>query len=103
LNNKVETKYTVDYFIKKFTAIPDELWCVNHYRTSHGQRCASGWCGKTIHRTTVESLALNRLMGHFLNHTEGINDNFCDSYSHLGDTPKERILVALENIKGMNL
>lgn len=37
--------YNVDYFIEKFTAIPDHLWGTGHfYNSGTGTRCARGLC-----------------------------------------------------------
>lgn len=37
-------QYTVDYFIKKFKAIPERKWTVKEFRNWMGQRCAMGHC-----------------------------------------------------------
>ncbi len=37
-------KYTIDYFIKKFEAIPEELWCTGQL-TINGKHCALGHTG----------------------------------------------------------
>lgn len=43
-------KYTVDYFIGKFTAIPEELWWEGDYQNplNSAQHCALGHCGARL-------------------------------------------------------
>lgn len=36
--------YDVDYFINKFEAIPEEMWCVGLWVDSEGRKCALGHC-----------------------------------------------------------
>ena len=36
--------YTIQYFIDKFSAIPEELWCSDIQQNDRGQRCAYGHC-----------------------------------------------------------
>lgn len=90
----METKYTKEYFIAKFEAIPDELWIRGNIGegTKH---CAIGHCGvssKDNYKSTKESIGLCKL----LNLTEleiaiQINDRCDDKKS-----PKERVLSALK-------
>lgn len=95
-------KYDVDYFIKKFEAIPDDKWTIKTYKDGK-KCCALGHCGVKGFKYTEEAEKLSKLF------TENgliviyVNDNVYYEYSHLGDTPKERILVALYNIKGAEL
>ena len=37
-------KYTVDYFLEKFDAIPEEKWTTRAFSNDEGQRCAEGHC-----------------------------------------------------------
>lgn len=108
INNKKLNimEYTVDYFIRKFEAIPEERWIthclVNHENT---KRCALGHCcpdysGRYFNNgrgQTEESEALIKLFGR--NHLSigGVNDG--NSYNYQQDTPKQRILSALKDIK----
>ena len=50
--------FTTDYFIEKFSAIPDNQWVTGSFRKD-GQRCALGHCGVTSTlRLTPEAKAL---------------------------------------------
>ena len=42
----METKYTVDYFIKTFEAIPENKWTTAYF-VEDDKRCAAGHCGMT--------------------------------------------------------
>ena len=93
-------KYDKQYFIKKFSAIPDELWMtgVPH---SEGKCCALGHCGYRIEAMhTEESQALMDLFGGFFEIT-GVNDNsFCGSEDkrRTEETPKARVIAALKEM-----
>lgn len=95
----MKTEYTKEYFIAKFEAIPDELWCTNTYTslTNPNCHCAFGHCGFTNYNTdSDEGLALRDL---FLKNNMGVPDvNDGDDEDIQGSTPKERILNALKSI-----
>lgn len=40
--------YTVDYFIKKFEAIPEGKWCSFQQDNGRGQNCALGHCNRGV-------------------------------------------------------
>lgn len=88
-------KYDIDYFIKKFDAIPDSKWGCGAF-SSNGRRCALGHCGvgKSV-RYTAESLVLSRLFLQIESNPADINDGTMDCWRDLGHTPKKRILNAL--------
>lgn len=89
--------YTREYFINKFEAIPDELWCVGAFTDGAGRHCAYGHCGaKRYSEHTIEGISLRFLLSA---NVARINDNLHGQYSHLGSTPKERILNALKELK----
>jgi len=102
--------YTVDYFIKKFEAIPENLWCTNS-RIENGKRCALGWCYKTgeeafnsMHNWSDDSdedkalcLYVRTLDGSW--GVGGVNNGLYKEYQQ--PTPKQRILAALYDIKKM--
>lgn len=95
--------YNADYFIAKFTAIPEELWCENDYEKHNGQRCVMGHCGKDLKNEfgdTEESKALRLLLDPTREknpgHAEDINNGL---ESYLQPTPRARILAALNDIK----
>lgn len=100
--------YDVDYFLNKFDAIPDEMWCCGGFSWG-GKMCALGHCGVTHYSSpiTPESLALARLFNENLGvDVARVNDansellyNNLSKLVELGDTPKERIISALILIK----
>lgn len=85
--------YDVDYFIEKFKAIPEELWCVGSYSIRE-QHCALGYCGEQAGSRTEEGKSLSIITE---NAVSSINDNLDNRYRQ--STPKQRILAALEDIK----
>lgn len=92
-------KYTVDYFIKKFELIPEHKWIKWQHKDCFGNGCALGHCGLDNNNTiTKESAALEFL---FLKELEDsvarINDHLSPRYNQ--ETPKQRILAALHDIK----
>lgn len=111
----MKNKYTVDYFIKKFSSIPERTWSAG-LGDGHNYTCAIGFCGQDSSMPrTDEAIALNVLMhdafeiGTFADGQTvwAINDASGPEYDNgsypdlceLGETPKERILTALELIK----
>lgn len=81
--------YDVYYFIRKFAALPDELWgCVAHY-TDEGERCSAHY----TYTSGSERRALRNLLDH---KPECINDGFDPRYQQ--STPKKRILAALRDV-----
>jgi hypothetical protein len=88
-----KSKYSVNYYIKKFEATPESKWCVGAYTDKLGRHCALGHCGKTFWNDrggTLTDMFLNTIGRTPVT----IND------SAYGDTPQERILIQLYNIKG---
>lgn len=94
-------KFTVDYFIEKFGAIPDDRWITGnlHY---DGKCCVYGHCGMRngICGNTPESRALYELMLT----VDGVypiqvNDGKNPRYTQ--PTPRARILAALADIKAL--
>ncbi len=98
--NKV---YDVDYFIKKFEAIPRNKWITNNYGLQGtGVHCAYGHCGVSNSTSqTKESIELAAMF-----HVSGmppvstINDLRLSRFPQ--KTPKGRILAALRAIKKNN-
>lgn len=109
-------KYTKEYFIEKFEAIPDELFtmCDLTNPKNSACHCALGHCGVEADSDgfgyiyTKEALALSNILIDY--HTSvfgfaaGIDSNTesnvwrinDDETKSLGKTPKERILNALK-------
>lgn len=105
-----ETVYDVDYFLRKFEAIPDEKWATGSMGHD-GKGCALFHCDGVYgqwDQHSTETKALMRLFGA----TEGDNDaekfvyQINDNGRPVGEnkvyqqpTPKARILAALADIK----
>lgn len=111
-------KYDVDYFIKKFEAIPEEKWYQGTYFNEDKTAfCALGHCGQKDYKHTKQSIALINIFkkadkalnvynvndGNYNWYSDVYIEGFRDFNIYLGDTPKERILNALYNIKGAGL
>lgn len=102
-------KYTVDYFIQKFQAIPEGKWCTGSWEHL-GRHCADGFCGSRSVGSklvqTEEGVQLAKLLMPLMpNEYEStiifvINDNHQQS-PYRQPTPKQRILAALHDIKAM--
>ena len=93
--------YDVDYFIKKFAAIPDEDWTTRKFVNDLGQCCALGHCGsRTMPKGlySVHSRESTSLRDILLNEVVEINDGRHGQYQQ--ETPKARILAALRDIEG---
>lgn len=104
-----KTDYTVDYFIEKFSKIPEGMWITGDFGRG-GVHCAGGHCGCTYSKeSTDEAMALAHLIGklplvrHNGGYSDIIYDNIvCINYGHTQyqqNTPKQRILAALYDIK----
>jgi len=111
-------EFTREYFIKKFEAIPDNLWTIVDLTSELNPNChcALGHCGVVEGEIddiyTDEAIALSDILepyhktvfGFSANPTNishnnvwRINDDSSSRYL-TGKTPKERILNALEDI-----
>lgn len=110
-------KMDVNYFIKKFEAIPEESWYKGATSNYDGTRhCAHGHCGvSTKQMFTQESEVLSLLMlalperKQCSQHTgyppqklylaANINDGLVAEYPQ--DTPKKRVLAALYDVRNI--
>lgn len=101
----METNYNVDYFIDKFSKIPEELIIPFSQYEGGGRGCALGQCNGT---RNTEGSALIKLFNdnNFLSvHGPGefgwaVADlNNGDNPYYQQPTPKQRILAALYDIK----
>lgn len=93
-------KYNAMYYLKKFDAIPEDEWTTLKFKLIISSKlikyCALGHCGMTIiDKWTIEAKNLDSLMYDALKliATEVNDSPYIDS--HLGDTPKKRIMNAL--------
>lgn len=94
-------KYDVDYFIRKFEAIPENEWCEGSlYNEATKQSCALGHCLPDFRYNSMSIISdeASGLMG-VLNMTIPINNGKNPHYQQ--STPKQRILAALYDIKKM--
>lgn len=102
--------YTVDYFIQKFEAIPEDLFCIGR-RSIDEQRCVLGWCypskedalrsQEEMFFKSDEDISLTDLILTINGRCRpaGINNGIYPEYQQ--PTPKQRILAALYDIKKM--
>lgn len=105
--------YSVDHFISKFLAIPEEMWGEGMFGKE--KKCAAGHCGirhESDFNANSEAKALVDLFltlnikshGHFYKNilfdtVVAVNDGHAVNYPQ--PTPKQRILAALYDIKRM--
>lgn len=98
--------YTTQYFIDKFTAIPDNKWYTGSFvnPSNTDQRCAFGHCHvvnfkENTLKENAEQQNLNKLFSIYLElSVVQVNDNLClNPYKY--SSPKARILAALNDIK----
>lgn len=88
--------FTVDYFIKKFTATKPSEWLRGNFVDEMGRKCALGHCGARwgkdhpSYRHTTESRVLDEILG---GEVEQINDG------NGTGSPRTRILNALKAVK----
>lgn len=95
-------EYTLDYFIEKFRAIPEDKIGAGHLKNC----CALYHCGVTTNQSgmyvkTAEAEALMKILGdeHDMGVVYRLNDNLNNDYKKFGDTPKKRIVNKLTQIK----
>ena len=98
--------YNKQYFIRKFSKIPTNQWCVGTWSTfssivAKTQYCALGHCGQRmnhdIHNPAPnEAQALVKLFGDDRRLVPNINDGKDVRYNQR--TPKQRILAALKDL-----
>jgi Zn-finger protein len=86
--------YTVDYFIKKFEAIPEDQWGTGKYVSENNRMCALGFCGVRPCENTEEGDDLSVLSNNMIHF---INDG--KDYHYTESTPKQRVLAYLYNVK----
>lgn len=110
--------YDVDFFIRKFEAIPEEVWTSGDF-SAGGKHCSLGHCGAGVNYGTqpIEAVCLSEIFDSAFGkpetkfgvdlswHVVNINDgqyNMGELYKkYRRPTPKQRILAALKDIKAM--
>jgi hypothetical protein len=98
-----EQVYDVDYFIKKFEAIPEEKWCEGEFKDRFGACCVFGHCGLRDYlfiKDVQEAVELNSMFDsspYSALGVTGINDGNHPDYQQ--PTAKQRILAALNDLK----
>lgn len=107
-------EYTVDYFINKFEKIPEDKWItgmIGLNSIENSPKCALGHCGidESFLNETKDSKALKEIFSNTsftssISPIRGgtdciwkINDGYIKEYQQ--ETPKQRILAALYDIK----
>ena len=86
--------YDIDYFIKKFEAIPEENWICGIYGKGYAH-CTVGHCYDG--RSYIENPQVEPLFSIFGKYPFAINDGYDKNYQQ--PTPKQRILAALYDKK----
>lgn len=88
--------YSHDYFINKFSSIPEEDWGIGEYVDRDGKCCAYGHCGVRIDSGPNEEAAALSKLGSYISF---VNDNFTNVYGKYGATPKQRIVNYLKELR----
>lgn len=96
--------YDVDYFLKKFEAIPEDDWCRRVYTDADGKHCALGFCGSHVGKISDYGMDIHTEEGENLRRmllplggVTVINDYAEDDFQQ--ETPKQRVLAALRHLK----
>lgn len=101
--------YNVDYYIKKFEAISEDLWCVWTQFDDQGRSCAFGHCnGRRAYIDDPEYKGLQDLSLRISHHLlltgqqqahviADINNGEIKEYQQA--TPKQRVLAVLYDLK----
>lgn len=92
--------YDLEYFINKFEAIPDEDWATGDYIDRSGRCCALGHCGvRGGFEQLPEPRALHKLTNSLIAHVNDGSDKDEGGNPLYGDTPKERVLNFLKELR----
>lgn len=101
--------YDVDYFIRKFEAIPEDMWLIRSLGHYGGPRCALGHCigqeSPFSFKKDSESVSLTivfqdeRIRYLLKNNRSIASINNGEHPNYQQSTPKQRILAALYDIK----
>lgn len=104
MKNEKQVTYDVDYFIKKFEVIPDELWYIGDFQNIDGSKhCAMGHCGRGSEIANALCFLGMDYGISFPSVNDATYENCAsdenDSKFWNLDTPKQRVLSALNYIK----
>lgn len=86
------SNFTREYFIAKFTAIPEDQWCTGCLTDESGRHDAFGHCTGSVFDDKSERHGLSLV----LRGVSAINDQIGDGRRFTQTTPKQRILAALQ-------
>jgi hypothetical protein len=92
-------KYTVNYFIKKFSRIPHSKWTTGVSNDGKGRRCALGHCTDTNSNKVTEISSLFNIFYENNLVVSAVNDGVFTEIVFKGKHPRTRILNALRYIK----
>ncbi len=105
-------EYNIAYFKKKFSAIPEEKWCVGVQINYHNQRCAFGWCMPP--ETTYNNHTFQDIPGHETDEGKALKKMFNEigfNIAHINNgkyekfpqsNPRARVLAALDYIEQLD-
>jgi len=99
---KQQPVYDVQFFIDKFSKIPDNDWGIKSYVDEFNKKCALGHCGISVslfQTNAPEASAVHSIFMESGLNILTINDGEALRYQQ--PTPKARILAALNDIKAM--
>ena len=87
-----------NYFINKFTAIPEEDWAQGDYVDRAGRCCALGHCGvrndNEFQARLIEAHTLQSIAPAIVE----VNDDTLDNDGY-GDSPKSRVIAYLKELQ----
>lgn len=93
----MKNKYTANYLLRKFEAIPEEMWTTGSYGNDGGPRCALGHCKAYCDLLEKKGDERSSLRNLFNEHLDGASVAPINDYSYYfpEPTPKQRIMSAL--------
>lgn len=99
-------EYTIQYFIDKFEAIPEEKWITGVTKDVFGNCCAIGHLGAITSNFDFKghSGEVKALLGISGKDEDGlpvitnVNDGYLP-YKNLGSTPKQRVINYLKSLQ----
>lgn len=105
----MKKEYNADYFLKFFKKIPYTKWSEGMLKCSNGTCCSLGLLG-VRERKSDSKYMLNKKSRTYAKLVQNFDMSACnvgiddaieinDTQKCFGDNPKERVIVALENLK----